>query len=95
MQEDAEVFCGLQNDNTGMADTALLYVGVGNNSVCGGMKAAKTTNVKTVQPLASYIPEETKLLEDYYSAPLVLLVGIEFVYNAEYRPFLTKSTEIA
>ena len=42
------------------------------------------SNAKTVQPLASYIPVETKLLEDCYGVPLAFLVGIEFVCNAGY-----------
>ena len=46
-----------------------------------------------MQPLSAYMPEETKLLEDYYGASLALLVGMEFVCNAEYRLFFTELIE--
>ena len=63
------------------------------------MQAAKTTNgmnhshTKTMQPLASYTPEETKLLKEYYSVLLALLVGIKFVHNAEHWLFSAELTK--
>ena len=95
VQEDAEVCCGLHYDDTGMADATLVHIGAGSSRVWVGTWAAETTNAKTIQPLAFYIPEETKLLKDYYGAPLALCAGIDFVHNAECRFFLAELTEMA
>ena len=48
---------------------------------------------KLTQHLVQYTPEEQKMLERYYGAPLALLAGIEFVRNAECRLFLAELTE--
>ena len=56
-------------------------------------KVMNHLNAKTVQPLASHTPEETKLLEDYYGVPLALPVGIEFVHNAEHQKILAELIE--
>ena len=48
-----------------------------------------------MQLLASYMPEETNILEDYYGVQLALLVGIYFMCNAEYRPFFAELIETA
>ena len=95
IQEDAEIRHGLHNNSTGMADTASVHVGMGTTSVWAGMWAAETINAKVMQPLAFYMPEETKLLEDYYGMPLAFLLGIDFMWNAECRPFFTDLCEIA
>ena len=78
----------LYNDDTGLADTASVHIFVGTSSICTGMLATESANPKTMQPLASYMPDKTKLLEDYYGTPLAMLAGIEFMRNAEHRPFL-------
>ena len=50
---------------------------------------------KSIQPLTYFSEEEQKLLKEYYGAPPALLAGIEFVKNAERRPFLAELTETA
>ena len=39
------------------------------------------------------MPEELKLLEAYYGTPPLLLAGIEYICNAECKPFLADLME--